>query len=200
MPPISLSPDQVASVIYLVILIIAIIGYGFFSASGKVPFGKVVQASLVWLCVFIGMIAGYALWQDVSQTLLPRQAVFAEGSIVEVPKARDGHFYLTLDVNGSPISFVVDTGATNMVLGPRDAARAGLRADDLVFSGWASTANGTVQTARVSLDSVALGGITEHDLPAVVNGAELDTSLLGMEYLSRWDEVTIGADKMILRR
>ena len=87
-----------------------------------------------------------------------------------------------------------------MVLGPRDAARAGLRADDLVFSGWASTANGTVQTARVILDSVALGGITEHDLPAVVNGAQMDMSLLGMEYLSRWDEVTIGADKMTLRR
>ena len=198
MPP--LSAEAIASLVYLTILIVAVIGYVFFSTSGKQPAGRTVQQALVWVTVFVGVIAGYGLWQDVSRALLPRQSVFDQGASVAIPRARDGHYYLTLQINGAPVSFVVDTGASDIVLSARDAARAGLRAQDLVFNGRASTANGVVQTARVVLDSVTLGDVTERGVPAIVNGGALDTSLLGMSYLERWRSVAIVGDRMVLAR
>jgi aspartyl protease family protein len=200
MPMMPLSAEMIASLVYLTILIVAVIGYVFFSTSGKQPAGRTVQQALIWVTVFVGVIAGYGLWQDVSKALMPRQAVFGEGASVAIPKARDGHYYMTLQINGAPVSFVVDTGASEMVLSARDAVRAGLEPQDLVFSGRASTANGVVQTARVTLEQVTLGEVVERDVPAIVNGGKLDTSLLGMSYLSRWNSVMILGDRMILAR
>lgn len=196
----ALSPDMIASLIYLTILLVAVSSWVFFSASGRAPAGKMVQQALVWLSVFVAVIAGYGLWQDVNRALMPRQAVFADGASVAIPRDRDGHFYLTLAVNGVPVSFVVDTGATDMVLSPRDAARIGLEPDALTFSGRAVTANGTVATARVTLDTVALGGVEDRQVSAVVNGSALDTSLLGMRYLDRWSSMMIDGDRMVLMR
>ena len=102
---------------------------------------------------------------------------------MEVPRAFDGHYYLTLDLNGVPVDFVVDTGATDMVLTRADAARIGLDPDALAYTGVAGTANGQVRTARVRLDEVSLGGILDRNLPASVNEGVMDTSLLGMSYL-----------------
>lgn len=196
----ALTPEIIAALIYLAILVVAVIAYLFFSNSGPAPAGKVVQRSLVWLSVFVAVVAGYGLWQDASRAMLPRQAVFAEGTSVTIPKDRDGHYYLTLHINDVPVVFVVDTGATDMVLGPRDAARIGLRAEDMEFSGRASTANGIVATARVTLERVTLGTTTEENVTAVVTGRPLNMSLLGLRYLSRWDSVVIGGDRMVLLR
>ena len=66
---------------------------------------------------------------------------------MEVPRSADGHYYLTMEVNGAPIRFVVDTGATELVLSRADAERAGIDTGGLIYSGRAFTANGMVETA-----------------------------------------------------
>lgn len=201
MPLHLLSPEMIASLIYLAIVIVAVIAWIFFSSTkSAAPAGPVVQRALIWLAVFVATVASYGLWQDASRAMMPRQAVFAEGTSVAIPRDADGHYYLTLQINDVPVVFVVDTGATDMVLGPRDAARIGLRARDMAFDGHASTANGVVATARVTLARVTLGTTTEQNVPAVVTGAPLHTSLLGLRYLSRWDSVVIGGDRMVLLR
>jgi aspartyl protease family protein len=88
-------------------------------------------------------------------------------------------------VNGSRVTFLVDTGASDIVLSPADARRIGFDPDSLVFDQLASTANGTVSGATIRLDSLAVGTIEMNGLPATVNGAEMSESLLGMEFLSR---------------
>ncbi|MEY4981905.1 MAG: hypothetical protein RIR62_171, partial [Pseudomonadota bacterium] len=105
----------------------------------------------------------------------------------------------TLEINGTPVRFVADTGATNMVLTRADAARLGIDPDGLVYLGEARTANGTVRTARVELPLVQLGPYRDEDFPAWVNDAEMFGSLLGMDYL-RLYRVEIDGDRMILRR
>ena len=55
--------------------------------------------------------------------------------------AADGHYYLSVDINGAPVNFVVDTGATDLVLTRKDAARVGLDPDSLIYQGRANTAN-----------------------------------------------------------
>ena len=107
---------------------------------------------------------------------------------------------MVLQVNGTPVQFVVDTGATDIVLSQKDAERVGIETDSLPYLGTANTANGRVQTARVRLEEVALGDIRDTNVAAVVNGGEMQGSLLGMAYLNRFAEVTFGGGKMILTR
>ncbi|HSE74455.1 MAG TPA: TIGR02281 family clan AA aspartic protease, partial [Dongiaceae bacterium] len=78
-----------------------------------------------------------------------------------------------------------DTGATDIVLAPRDARRIGIDPDSLEFNRFAETANGTVRGAAIRLDSLEVGPITLNQVPATVNGADMSESLLGMAFLSR---------------
>jgi aspartyl protease family protein len=173
---------------------------GWLIAANRRSLGKLAQYAAVWGFIFIGAIVAIGLWTDIRQTVAPRQSVMMEGARIEVPQAPDGHYYLTLGVNGAPVRFVVDTGASEMVLSHGDAMRAGIDFDRLVFSGRAYTANGMVDTAPVTLDTVQLGPVTETGVPAVVNGTDMQDSLLGMSYLRRFDRLEISDGRLLLER
>ncbi|MFZ7090404.1 retropepsin-like aspartic protease family protein [Primorskyibacter sp. 2E233] len=160
---------------------------------------KIKQLS-AWALIFLGVIAGIGLWGDIRQTVQPRQAVFADQGRIELPLAPDGHYYVTLDLNGEPTRFVVDTGASAVVLTQRDAERAGIDAGTLAFYSQAMTANGAVKTAPVTLDRVALGPFVDRNMPAFVNAGEMDTSLLGMTYLQRFHRIEISGGRLVLER
>ena len=189
---------DIGRLIFLIVLGAAVVFW--FFAHHRQSVNKTLQQAVVWGLLFLGVIAGYGLWQDVRDDILPRQAVFDEQGRVEVPLSPDGHYYLTLDVNGAPIEFVVDTGASGIVLRQKDAAATGLPMNELVYLGRALTANGEVRTAPVRLDSMALGSIVDYDVSAVVNEGDLDRSLLGMDYLRYWDRIEITQNALILTR
>lgn len=188
--------DSVARLIYLVLLGAAVAGW--FLAENRANMGKNVRMALAWGMIFLGFLAGYGLWQDVKSDVLPSQAVIADGGAIEVPRGRDGHFHLTLDVNGEPVRFLVDTGASDVVLSMEDAERVGLNLDDLAFVGSARTANGTVSTAFATLDEVRLGPATFRDVGVAVNGGEMPGSLLGMSFLRRFDRLEISGEVLKL--
>ena len=190
--------DIFPRIAYLMLLLVAVAGW--FIAENRISAGRTMRTALVWGLIFLGVIAAVGLWNDVRHQLVPRQAVFGDQGRVEVPKSPDGHFYLRLDVNGELIDFVVDTGATGVVLSQKDAAKTGLPMDELVYLGRAMTANGEVRTAPIRLDTVALGDIVDRNVPAWVNEGELDKSLLGMAYLQRWDRIEITQNELILTR
>ncbi len=192
-----MTADNFASLAYLVLLG-AVIG-GWFLVQNRDRLGQVAQQAAVWTLIFLGAIAAIGLWSDIRDTAIPRQTMIGEARI-EVPQARDGHYYLTLEVNDAPINFVVDTGASDMVLGRADARRAGIDPESLNYFGSAMTANGPVKTARVRLDSVALGDIEDEGLTAVVTDGDLDGSLLGMGYLRLFGRLEIADRKLILTR
>jgi aspartyl protease family protein len=105
-----------------------------------------------------------------------------------------------LSVNGKPIEFMVDTGATEIVLSKDDAKKLGFDLSKLAFIGTAYTANGPVSSAPVRLESISLGPFHDENVRATVNGGDLFGSLLGMEYLRRFGSIEITRDAMILRR
>ena len=109
-------------------------------------------------------------------------------------------YYLTLKVNDADVRFVVDTGATDIVLSRDDAVRAGVDVDTLDFLGRASTANGEVSTASVRLDRIALGPVEDRNVHAVVTSGEMFGSLLGMGYLQHWGNISIAHDTLTLTR
>lgn len=193
-----MSGDDTASLIYLSILGSAV-AFWFF-VQNRQKLGKTVQQAMAWALIFVGLIAVFGLWDDIRTTVRPSLGTVTESGGIEVPRAPDGHFYLTLRINGAPVEFMVDTGATQMVLTERDAARAGIDTGDLAFIGRAMTANGEVRTAPVRLDSVALGPVEDRGVPAAVNGGELGVSLLGMSYLQRWERIEIAGGKLVLSR
>jgi len=190
--------DDIARLLYLVLLGSAIAGY--FLLSNRQRLGQVAQQAAVWGLIFVGAIAGVGLWSDIRQDVAPRQTVFGEEARVEVPRAADGHYYMTVEVNGTPVRFVVDTGATDVVLTREDARRAGLDPDALDYYGQARTANGVVRTAPVRLEEVALGPIEDRGVRAFVNAGEMRESLLGMGYLNRFERIEFVRDRMILTR
>ena len=103
-------------------------------------------------------------------------------------------------VAGTPIRFIVDTGATTIALGPEDARKVGLDPDDLAYVGQARTANGVIETAPVTLARLDLGDIHDTNVPATVLRSELEQSLMGMSYLSRFARVSIEGQRLILER
>ena len=192
-----MSPDQTANLIYLSVLGGALL-LSYLLAS-RMNLGKTLQQAGIWVLIFMGAIAVIGMWSDIQNTLMPKQAMIGENTIV-LPRERDGHYYLTLDVNGVPVNFVVDTGATQVVLTQQDAARIGIDMGALAYLGIANTANGTVRTAAVRLDTVSLGTMRDTRVRAVVNDGQMDGSLLGMTYLSRFDSITIKDNQLILTR
>lgn len=155
--------------------------------------------ALIWVLIFLGFMAVSSQWDDISRQFGQQQAIFTDQS-VEVPKGPDNHFRLTLRINNVPVDFLVDTGASQVVLTQEDAARVGLNPDTLAYIGTAMTANGEVATAPVRLDRVDLGDIRDTRVRASVNSGEMDSSLLGMSYLSRFESIEITRDTLILRR
>lgn len=190
-------PDSqtIGSLVYLTLLLCAVGGW--FIASQRKNLGKMAQFAAVWGFIFLGFIVAVGLWNDIRSDIAPRQSVMADNTVT-VPRASDGHFYLTLEVNGVPTRFVVDTGATAIVLSMQDAVAAGIDTDALIFSGRANTANGTVQTAPVRLDSLSLSGTPETNVRAVVNGGEMRESLLGMSFLNRFSRLEIAGGQLLL--
>jgi len=190
-----MSDDQAARLVYLS-LILLVIG-GAYVLSHRQRIGQMLRHAAIWGLIFIGALAAVGLWQDIRRDVLPRQSMLADGRI-EVPAAADGHFYVMAEVNGAPVRFVVDTGATHVVLTRADAARAGIDPEGLAYLGQARTANGTVRTAQVRLDSLQLGPVAMTDLRAVVNDGEMDVSLLGMSLLNRFEAVELRRDRLVL--
>jgi clan AA aspartic protease (TIGR02281 family) len=116
-----------------------------------------------------------------------------------IPASAHGHFLVEAVVEGTPLAFVVDTGASDVVLSPADAARLGFRAHELRFTRRYQTANGVVAAAPVTLREVRIGQFSAFDVEASVNGAPLPVSLLGMSFLRQFRGYEVDDGRLILR-
>ncbi|TMV06526.1 TIGR02281 family clan AA aspartic protease [Ruegeria sediminis] len=190
--------DNIARMTYLVLLGAAVLMW--FITQNRQNLGKTLQQALAWVFIFVGVLAVVGLWEDIRSTVSPTAQVVVTQDSVEVPRSADGHYYLQLLVNGKPLTFMVDTGASQVVLSHRDAERLGIDTADLNYFGRAQTANGQVRTAPVKLDTVELGAFSDRNITAWVNEGEMDDSLLGMDYLQRFPSMTFSGGKLILSR
>lgn len=146
----------------------------------------------VWVVIFLALVGFFAFRQDATTigqrimgALSPTQGAVRDDGTVSFEPGPDGHFRIQAIVNGARVTFLLDTGATDVVLAPDDARRVGFDPADLSFTQFAETANGTVRGAAVRLRNLSIGPIDLTDLPATVNGADMSDSLLGMAFLNR---------------
>ena len=171
-----------------------------FVVHNRNSLGRTAQQAMAWGLIFLGVIAVFGLWEDIRSSIRPSLGSITDSGQIEVPRAPDGHYYLTLMVNGKPVEFLVDTGASEIVLTQADARRAGVAMTDLSFTGRAMTANGPVRTARITLTDVQIGPIGDRDVSAWVNEGEMEKSLLGMAYLQRFRRIEISGRTLVLTR
>lgn len=193
-----MTTDDIGRLTYLSLLLLAIAVW--FYATNRHRLSQSLQQMAIWGLIFLGVITAYGFRDIIREQLRPRTTFALSENSVVLRRDREGHFKARLLVNEVPVDFVVDTGASQIVLTKRDAARIGLHPENLRYFGRASTANGSVRTADVKLDVVKLGKITDYGVPASVNDGDLFGSLLGLSYLDLFSEVRISGDEMFLTR
>ena len=123
-------------------------------------------------------------------------AARAGGAVI---KASDGHFWADGEVNGAPVRFLVDTGATTVALTPQDAERLGIDLSDLHYGYNVVTAGGRARAAPVRLATVDVAGAKLENVDALVIEKGLDASLLGMSYLGRLTSFQATREALFLR-
>ena len=190
-------PDTRIRLLYLAVLLVFVAGLFFWGQRRNL--GRSLRDLLIWALIFAMAVIAYGFRDVLRNELLP-SAMVATGDTIELRRASDGHFHATLSINGERVRFMVDTGASDVVLSRRDAANVGLDPDNLAYLGTANTANGQVPTATVRLGLVKFGNLTDTNVRASVTKGGLDSSLLGMSYLNRFASIQINGDTMRLTR
>jgi aspartyl protease family protein len=168
--------------------------------------GDALQAALLWVIVGLLLVTGYAYRYDLKDAanrvmaeLVPGRAV-AHGRTVEIARTSAGEFQIATEVNGARVAMVLDTGASSVML-TRDAAiAAGLPLEMLKYTVPIETANGRTQAAAATIDRIAIGGIVERSVPALIaQPGQLKESLLGMSFLTRLQSWEVRGDHVVMR-
>lgn len=114
---------------------------------------------------------------------------------IVIPRSRNGHYFVEGAINGHPITFMVDTGATTVAIDAQAARAAGLPKG---YPATFSTANGQAPGETVPRQSVTVGGLRIDNVTIAVISGVGEVGLLGQNIL-RHMEVTQSGDRMILR-
>lgn len=187
-----------ANLIYLLVLATVIVSGS--SLLARENLSQNLKYGVIWVMILLVLVLGYAQKDMLLGALVPQSVRIGEDGSLEFQRAMDGHFYIEALVNNVPVKFMVDTGASDVVLSPGDAKRAGFDPATLNYTKIFFTANGQGKGAPITIDSFIVGDIKMRDLPASVNGAGMDSSLLGMAYLSRFQSMELQGNRLILRR
>ncbi len=160
-----------------------------------------------WTVAFLAAVTGYAYRTELNMvvarvmaTVVPGTPVATGPSEVTVFRAADGEFVVRGSAGPVKLQFVLDTGASAVVLRAEDASRLGIKPRELTYDLPVTTANGRALTAEALLPSLAVGSIVEHDLPILVAKAgAMHENLLGMTFLNRLASFTVADNKLVLR-
>jgi aspartyl protease family protein len=196
--------DQASLVRALIILLLVA---SFVVMSPRLNLKGALRNIVIWLGIGALILTVYTLREDFMQIgervtgeVMPFQASEnANGGLV-LKRAQDGHFHIEVRVNGEPIRFLVDTGASIVTLSEDDARRAGYDPSTLDYTLQFSTANGTAWGAPIRIDQMRAGPLIARDVRAAVGGAGMSKSLLGMSFLDQLNGFSVTGDTLTLMR
>lgn len=161
-----------------------------------------VGAAGVMAVVHLGSLADTVAPQlaNLEQSIPVGEPVRTRSGSVELKADRYGHFIAPAAINGRSVDVMIDTGASLVALTYEDAARIGLRVAPADFTQRVSTANGQARVAPVRLQAVSIGDVEVRNVQAVVaERGRLETTLLGMTFLSRVGKVEMTAGRLVLQ-
>ena len=142
--------------------------------------------------------AGIGLMWPGAQSPAPAREAATQGQETLLTRRSDGHFYVDAEVNGELVNFVIDTGATDVVLPVGTARRLGIPFSISEFTVIGRGASGPVRGKVIKLDRVSVDGKEVRNIDAAI-AEGLDQPLLGQAYLSRISSVEMSKDRMRLQ-
>ncbi len=195
--------DDLQQIIYLIILIsVMIIGI---SSRREMTLKKIIKYLLIWLGVAFIFVALYAYRFEfgdfknrISGEINPTSAQLNQQGQLVVNISDDSHFYVKLLINKVPILFMIDTGASDIMLSISDAKKIGINTNNLIFNRPYQTANGRSFGASIKLKEVEISGIKFKDIYASVNEGDMGVALLGMSFLRRFSKYEFFQDRLVL--
>ena len=199
-----LSTDQFGSLIYKIALLVFL--GGAVLTMFRERFMQAITAAMLWVVIGLTLVVVYSyrfelhnVADHVLVALVPGYVV-SHGRNVEIGRNSVGDFAISAQINGARVAMVLDTGASAVVLTHDDAKAAGLPLEVLNYTVNIDTANGRTRAAPVTLDRIAIGGLTERSVEAlVVQPGQLKMSLLGMSYLNRLQSFEVSGDRVVLK-
>ncbi len=151
------------------------------------------EANILFLFAWIAIaVVAYFAMQAFTAPKIASET--SSGEIV-IPRSRDGHYYVEGSINGKPVTFMVDTGASTVSIDTRTAQAASVPKG---YSATFNTASGETQGEMVPKQRVAVGGFRIDDISVAVIPRLGEIGLLGQNVLRHLD-VTQSGDRMILR-
>ena len=184
--------------IYYLIVAVAVASSLF---AMRMPIGKMLKMVLAWVAIFgVGFIifSFRSEFMSVGQRLRAEAtgASISDGQAVRIPMAEDGHFWVDATINGRPLRFVIDSGATvtTVSVASARAARIPIGTERTVVN----TANGPAQAIKGYAGRLEVGSITRSDFPIDINEHD-DTNLLGMNFLSSLRSWRVEGNYLVLQ-
>jgi aspartyl protease family protein len=181
------SGDQALNFIYLLGCLI-LVGSGLMVR--RLPLGQSVKVMLAWLLIFAAAFIAFTLKDDffalgrrVMAEMRGDNVVETSGAEIRIRRAEDGHFWVNGELNGQPVRFLVDSGATVTTISGDTAARVGIERSG-GFGVVVDTANGSAMVDRGQAARIGIGPIQRSDLAIHIARGGDGTDVIGMNFLS----------------
>jgi aspartyl protease family protein len=202
-PEVSHTPDDWGSIAYYALFLVLLAAGAGRLTRGALP--QHLRHVAIWLAIVAVLALGFAYRDLLAEVPRRLQLAFGAGAPIAtaerelvIPQNDEGAYVVVGKVNGQKVLFVVDTGATDTVLSPRDARRLGMPVDQLTYDGESETANGTGHSAPITADSLEVGPIRLQRFAMAVNQAPMSASLLGLSFLDRLESYEFRGRKLVL--
>ncbi len=161
----------------------------------------------MWALVGIALVAAHAYRAELAEVgerifeeFSPPTAHVGRSGEVIIRRRNGGEFIVPAKVNERQINFILDTGASSVVLSAEDASAAGLPIAELDFTARVVTANGAATAAPVKIEKIAVGPIVVHGVQALVaRPGSLNQSLLGMSFLDRLKSFSVEGANLVFK-
>jgi aspartyl protease family protein len=190
-------PSLIWGVVCILLLVSSI-------AVRRLPLGYVAKAGLAWIAIFAALFAIFSfrfefigIWERVKADISGTGGQSVSSEAIELRRQDDGHYWLMVGINGKPVRFMVDSGATMTAINATTAKEVGVDADGYPII--LSTANGRLAAKRANVRSLTVGPHRIENHPVVVSERFGDVNLLGMNFLNSMQSWRVEANKMVLQ-
>jgi aspartyl protease family protein len=171
----------------------------------RLSFSRIGRGLLSWLIIF-AVVVGVFSYRDglggVVQGLVAEGVGLGssvKGGALRVPLGADGHYWVLAEVNGTPVRFLIDSGASLTAVSRETAERAELRESGVAMPAIVATANGTVMASQVRIERLVVGPIVANGLSAVTAAEFGEMNVLGMNFLSSLEGWGVEKGVLVLR-
>jgi aspartyl protease family protein len=198
----AISSHEWSNVIYILILV-ALLIMGF--SRKDLPIKKIFEFTGLWIVFALVALVLYSyrfeffeVKDRVLSDLFPSKAINKNHKQLVLNIAQDGHYYLNVTIKNNEVRFMIDTGASDMVIDEKIALKLGYDLRNINYNKIFQTANGQSYGASISFDEVDVSGIKFYNVQASITNSDLVIPLLGMSFLQKFYKYEFFRDKLIL--